>query len=100
MRSQVRAFTMLDYLYRLRIKANYIDDELFSQGPEKDSDAEEFTTRMQSIVAATLLVHELRLGKLLGPRWVLNQADRWLQRNAARSTAHGLAARRQLLANA
>ena len=99
-RSQVRAFTMLDYLYRLRIKANYIDDELFSQGPEKDSDAEEFTTRMQSIVAATLLVHELRLGKLLGPRWVLNQADRWLQRNAARSTAHGLAARRQLLANA
>ena len=55
MRSQVRAFTMFDYLYRLRIKANYIDDELFSQGPEKDSDAEEFTTRMQSIVAATLL---------------------------------------------
>ena len=38
MRSQVRAFTMLDYLYRLRVKANYIDDELFSQGPEKDLD--------------------------------------------------------------
>ena len=99
-RSQVRAFTMLDYLYRLRVKANYIDDELFSQGPEKDSDAEEFTTRMQHIVAATLLVHELRLGKLLGPRWVLDQADMWLQRNAARSAAHGLAARRKLLANA
>ena len=98
-RSQVRAFTMLDYLYRLRIKANYIDDELFSQGPEKDSDAEDFTTRMQSIVAATLLVHELRLGKLLGPRWVLAQADLWLQKNV-RSAAHGLAARRTLLANA
>ena len=44
MRSQVRAFTMLDYLYGLRVKANYIDDELFSQGPEKDLDAEEFAT--------------------------------------------------------
>ena len=87
-------------LYRLRVKANYIDDELFSQGPENDSDAEEFAARMQSVVAATLLVHELRLGKLLGPKWVLNQADTWLHRNTARSAAHGLAARRQLLANA
>jgi hypothetical protein len=99
-RSQVRAFTILDYLYRLRVKANYIDDELFSQGPETDSDAAEFATRMQHIVAATLLVHELRLGKLLGPGWVLDQADMWLQRNVARSAAHGLATRRQLLANA
>lgn len=55
---------------------------------------------MPHIMAATLLVHELRLGKLLGPRWVLDQADMWLQRNAARSAAHGLAARRKLLANA
>jgi hypothetical protein len=99
-RSRVRAFTMLDYLYRLRVKANYIDDELFSQGPENDSEAAAFATRMQDIVAATLLVHELRLGKLLGPRWVLTQADLWLDRNAAISAAHGLAARRKLLASA
>jgi hypothetical protein len=99
-RSRVRAFTMLDYLYRLRIKANYIDDELFSQGPENDSEAETFATRMQDIVAATLLVHELRLGKLLGPRWVLTQADMWLDRNAAISARYGLAARRKLLADA
>jgi hypothetical protein len=99
-RSQVRAFTVLDYLYRLRVKANYVDDELFSQGPENDSDAEEFATRIQHIVAATLLVHELRLGKLLGPKWVLSQADMWLRRNVARLDAHGLTARRQLLVNA
>lgn len=99
-RSRVRPFTMLDYLYRLRIKANYIDDELFSQGPDNDSEAYLFSTRMQDIVAATLLVHELWLGKLLGPRWVLKQADMWLGRNAAISAAHGVALRRKLLANA
>jgi hypothetical protein len=99
-RSRVRPFTMLDYLYRLRIKANYIDDELFSQGPEDDSEAEKFADRMQDVVATTLLVHELRLGKLLGPEWVFNQADMWLHRNAATSAAHGLAARLKLLANA
>jgi hypothetical protein len=99
-RSRVRPFTMLDYLYRLRVKANYIDDELFSQGPDSDLEAEAFATRMQDIVAATLLVHELRLGKLLGPKWVLSRADTWLDRNAATSAAHGLSARRKLLAEA
>jgi hypothetical protein len=99
-RSRVRPFTMLDYLYRLRIKANYIDDELFSQGPDSDLEAESFATRMQDIIAATLLVHELRLGKLLGPKWVLGKADTWLDRNAATSATHGLAARRKLLADA
>jgi hypothetical protein len=55
---------------------------------------------MQDIIAATLLVHELRLGKLLGPKWVLGKADTWLDRNAATSATHGLAARRKLLADA
>jgi hypothetical protein len=61
-REKVRPFTMLDYLFRLRIKANYIDDDLFSQGPEDDSDAVSFAAAMQDIVATTLLVHELRIG--------------------------------------
>ncbi len=65
----VRPFTLLDYLFRLRIKANYLDDDMFSQGPESDSAAESFASGMQDIVTTTLLVHELRLGKLVGPRW-------------------------------
>jgi hypothetical protein len=91
---------MLDYLYRLQINANYVDDELFSQGSESDQDGEAFATRMHDIVTATLLVHELRFGRLLGPKWVLSRADMWLDRNAATSAEHGLAARRQLLAEA
>jgi len=96
-RSSVRPYTMLDYLYRLRIKANYIDDDLFSQGPEDDSDAISFSATMQDLVATTLLVHELRLGKLLSAAWVLRQADAWLDANSTTSAAHGLAARRAIL---
>jgi hypothetical protein len=98
-RTSVRPFTILDYLYRLRIKANYIDDDLFSQGPEDDSDAVRFGRDMQDVVASTLLVHELRLSKLLGPKWVLSEAESWMAANSATSAAHGLAARRELLAS-
>jgi hypothetical protein len=96
----VRAVTVLDYFYRLRIKANYIDDEVFSQGPENDRDAESFATSMQDLVAATLLVHELRLGKLLGPAWVLREANSWLSTHCTTDPSSGLTARRPLLESA
>jgi hypothetical protein len=99
-RKGVRPVTMIDYFYRLRIKANYIDDEVFIQGPEGDSDALSFASSMQDLVTATLLVHELRLGKLLGPPWILNEADSWLANHAMADPASGLAARRGILAAA
>jgi hypothetical protein len=99
-RSRIRPYTMLDYLYRLRINANYIDNELFSQGPETDSDAQSFATHMEYIVAATMLVHELRLSKLLGSKWVAEEADAWLTRNRATAAAYGLGSRLSILKSA
>jgi hypothetical protein len=96
--SRVRPVTMLDYLYRLRIKANYIDDDLFSQGPEDDETAVAFASKMEKIVAGTLLVHELRLCKLLGPVWVRNTADHWLSCHRTSESRYGLARRRTILA--
>lgn len=96
----IRPFTMLDYLFRLRIKANYVDVDVFSQGPESDHAAEAFASGMQDLVTTTLLVHELRLGKLLGSRWVLDEADSWIASHAGASTASGLAGRRAILASA
>jgi len=89
---------MLDYSYRLRIKANYIDDDLFSQGPENDETAIAFASKMGKIVAATLLVHELRLCKLLGPVWVRSTADHWLSHHRTSESRYGLARRRTILA--
>jgi hypothetical protein len=99
-RKSVRPVTMIDYFYRLRIKANYIDDEVFIQGPEGDADTRLFASSMQDLVTATLLVHELRLGKLLGPSWILNEADSWLANHSMADPASGLAARRGILAAA
>jgi hypothetical protein len=96
----VRPVTMLDYFYRLRIKANYIDDEVFNQGPEDDRDAQAFANSMQDLVAATLLIHELRLGELLGRTWMLQQADNWLSTHSSTDPVGGLAARRPLLNHA
>jgi hypothetical protein len=91
---------MLDYLYRLRIKANYIDNKLFSQGPESEVDADSFSRQMQDIVAATLLVHELRVIKIVGSSWVLGEVDKWLDKNAISTPAYGLSLRRRILATA
>lgn len=92
-RARVRPFTLLDYLFRLRLKANYADYELFSQGPERDSDAERFSSNLQDIVTSTLLVHELLLGQMLGPQWVTHQASDWLKKHDASAAKHGLVAR-------
>lgn len=96
--ASVRPVTILDYLYRLRIKANYIDDDLFSQGPEDDGDATAFGVMMEDIVGTTLFAHELRLGKLLGRRWIQGTADRWLTDHQALESRFGLAARLPILA--
>lgn len=97
-RSRIRPVTMLDYLYRLRIKANYIDDDLFSQGPVDDDTAVAFASKMEDIVGGTLLVHELRLCKLLDPVWVRSTADHWLSNHRTSESRYGLAARRIILA--
>ena len=96
----VRPFTLLDYLFRLRIKANYIDVDVFSQGPETDHAAEAFALGMQDLVTTTLLVHELRLGKLLGPTWVLREANAWLAAHAGVPSWSGLSTRQGILADA
>lgn len=96
----MRPFTLLDYLFRLRIKANYLDDDMFSQGPDSDTAAQRFASGMIDIVTTTLLVHELRLGKVLGPSWVLNEVDAWLNSHSGAPSSAGLAARRPILAQA
>ncbi|WP_186816349.1 hypothetical protein [Cellulomonas aerilata] len=97
-RRRVRPFTLLDYLFRLRIKANYIDVDVFSQGPDSDHAATAFAWGMQDLVSATLLVHEMRLSMLLGPKWVLEEADGWIADHRGLPASEGVAARRAILA--
>jgi hypothetical protein len=93
--ANARPTTVMDYLWRLRIKANYEDQGMFSDGPETDSVAAKFAAHLVALTAASLLVHELRLRHLLGKEILLSAVDDWLGRH--RTLGTGLALRRDLL---
>ena len=67
--------------------------------PENDLSAERFARHMQDIVAATLLVHEVRRANRIEPAWLLDEADKWLTSNTAAAAKMGLGARRAILAD-
>ncbi|MFE2611607.1 hypothetical protein ACFXDI_52020 [Streptomyces mirabilis] len=91
----VRPVTMADYLYRLRIKANYEDVTVFSSGPTTDHEAAQVGADLVALASATLLVHELRIAALIGCDELVKAMDAVLLLSAADS-ASGLAQRRDL----
>jgi hypothetical protein len=91
--SRVRPYTVLDYLYRLRIKANYEDATVFVEGPEDDSSSIRVAQDLELVTAATLLAHELRIGRDA----VLAIVDGWLETSGVLGNTVALAARRELL---
>jgi hypothetical protein len=95
--SRVRPYTVLDYLYRLRIKANYEDATVFVEGPEDDSSSIRVAQDLELVTAATLLAHELRIGRLIGRDAVLAIVDGWLETSGVLGNTVALAARRELL---
>jgi hypothetical protein len=94
---RLRIFTTLDYMYRLRIKANYEDARMFTEGPSASPQSAAVARDLIDLTAATLLIHELRISAFLGRKWFVGEVDRWLAANAPPGAAEGLVARRQLL---
>ncbi|GAA2402808.1 hypothetical protein [Streptomyces coeruleofuscus] len=91
----VRPATMADYLYRLRIKANYEDVTVFSNGPSSDREAIEVGADLVALASATLLVHELRIAAIIGADDLIKAMDAVLL-HASGESAGGLAHRRDL----
>lgn len=95
---KVRAHSLMDYLYRLRIKTNYEEPRMFTQGPE-DPDPSLFVYgAVLSLTSSTLLVHELRIRQLVGTKKLLGWVDDWLQKSGSAAEGLGLTRRRDLLA--
>ncbi len=88
---------LLDYLYRLRIKANYEDATVFIEGPEDEMSSVRVAQDLELVTAATLLAHELRIGRLVGRDTVLPIVDGWLKTSGVLGNTVALAARRELL---
>ena len=94
---RVRPFGLIDYLYRLRIKANYVDVSMFTDGPEDGTSSSAVNNDLRFVAASSMLVHELRISALVGQKQVHQWADVWLRANSAPQMKMGLIQRRELI---
>jgi len=85
----VRAVSLIDYIYRLRVKANYGDMTMFVEGPDSDSAAIAFLGDLHLLSAASLLAHELRIARILGKGVLAKEMRAWAGQNCS-SAAHSL----------
>lgn len=72
--TKLRAYSMLDYLYRLRIKTHYVDAEMLIEGGD-DQRARQFYVDLRAIVSSTMLVSELRIARIVGRQ----PFEQWVQ---------------------
>lgn len=96
-RNRVRTYTILDYLYRLRIKTNYEDAGMFIEGPEDELSSRHVHDDLVAVASATMLLHEVYVASIVGRTRLLGWVDSWLGPHA-RGQQLGLALRRDLIA--
>ncbi|MFC1232657.1 hypothetical protein [Streptomyces sp. Sce081] len=80
---RVRPVTVADYLYRLRVKANYEDITVFADGPASDAEAAAMASDLVDLASATLLVHEVRIAARIGSKELVRVMDDVLLRSTA-----------------
>ena len=77
---EMRVYTIMDYLYRLRIRTNYEDSNMFTDGPEEELDSCLVRSSLCSIAYGTLLLYEMVIRPIVGADvfdlWVANWVDR------------------------
>ena len=94
---RLRDYSLIDYLFRMRIRSNYDDVSMFSDGPEDDTVSTRVHADLIHIAAASSLTHELHIMKLVGRETFLHWVDEWLTNNYPSPVLLGLRARRDLL---
>lgn len=95
-RQGLRPITLMDYLYRLRIRSNYEDAQMFIEGPGDISESRAVHRNIRLLISSTMLVYELHVGQLIGRRALRNMVDSWLA-SAPLETRTGLDARHAIL---
>lgn len=95
----VRAHSLIDYIYRLRIKTNYVDAAMFTEGPQDTTSSGRVNRDIVRLASASLMVAELHVAQSVGGQNFANIADAWLQAhvNLPAQLQVGLRVRRHLL---
>ncbi len=93
---KLRPYTVMDYLYRLRIRTNYEDSAMFTDGPGDDRISDKVRHDLETITACSLLVFELHVRRLLGKTLFDKAVADWIGTNALFRPSIGVAGRRDL----
>jgi hypothetical protein len=89
-----RHYTLLDYLYRLRVRANYEDSAMFTDGPEDGRESELVRRYLLRLVATSLYVAERTLCTAPdGKRTLDDWARGWCRANVPAEMTLGIAQR-------
>jgi hypothetical protein len=88
-----RSATLIDYLYRLRIRTNYTDATMFTSGPSEASESKQVRWCLGAIAGTSLLLSEMAIIQRVGKSTVLGWAGRWKQDNVPSTLSVGLPAR-------
>lgn len=95
--SNVRPRTLMDYLFRLRIKSNYEEARMFTEGPPDDVSSRRVHRDLRFLASSTMLLHELHIRQIIGIKEMSRLVDDWLLMNTPPGTELGLASRRNLV---
>ena len=93
---RMRVFSLMDYLYRLRVKSNYLDSTMFTEGPEQEDESLGLLQDLKDLAGNVLLVHELNVREAVSQDVFLKMIDEWIAPRGGPQL--GVAERRSILA--
>ena len=85
--TSTRTYGLIDYLYRLRVRANYVDASIFTDGPDDQFVSTILAENLVTLSSVVLMGHEHRIGVLVGSATLLDWMDKFIAKNALPSDA-------------
>lgn len=92
-----RSYSLIDYLYRLRIKTNYEDSNMFTDGPEDQYQSADVRLAFNQIASGTLFLYENAIKASVGRDRLIDWVDSWVERNMPTGSTVGISGRREHL---
>jgi hypothetical protein len=77
--ASLRPYTLMDYLYRLRIKSNYVDSDMFTEGPQNTKVSRAFLEQICDLASMTIFVTELCVSRYWGRSDFLSFRESWFK---------------------
>jgi hypothetical protein len=74
----LRPYTLMDYLYRLRVKSNYLDSTMFTDGPVEEEESFGLLQDLKDLAGNVLFIHELHIREAIGRASFLELVRNWV----------------------